>query len=57
MITVDKEAVIIDITDPGVTIRTLLAVAATASKEVPKRTWKIRFNKAIVGSVRVKLEK
>lgn len=57
MITVDKDTFIIDIPDPGVTIRTLLAVAAEAGKEVQKRTWRIRLNKAIVGSVRVKLTK
>jgi hypothetical protein len=57
MITVDPTMEIIDVEDIGVTLRTLLAVAARAAKERPKRTWKIRYKKAILGSIRVKLDK
>ena len=57
MVTADIEAVVIDIEDLGVTVRTLLAVANDAAKTVKKRTWKIRYKHAIVGSIRIKLEK
>ena len=39
----------------GITLRTLLAVAAEASKQRPlKRKWVIRYKTAEIGSIRIK---
>lgn len=57
MVTFDLVSETIDIEDLGVTVRTLLAVANRAAKEHPKRVWKIRYKQAILGSIRIKLDK
>lgn len=54
MITRDDENATIDIEDIGVTLRTLLAHAATGYENNPKRVWKVRYKTVIIGSVRLK---
>lgn len=56
MITRDDENATIDIEDIGVTLRTLLAHAATGYVNNPKRVWKIRYKQVIIGSVRLKTD-
>jgi len=57
MVKADVADAVIDITDIGVTLRTLLAVAAANYEENPRRVWKIRYKASIVGSVRIKAPK
>lgn len=56
LMTTDTVSGGIHITDIGVTLRTLLAVAAEGYKEHPKRVWRIAYgdNNEIVGSVRIR---
>ena len=44
----------IDITDMGVTIRTLLAVAADGYKETQRRKWSVKYKGAVIGWLQVK---
>lgn len=53
MVTLDMIDRCIDIDDIGVTIRTLLAVAATGYKETGIRKWDIRYKKAVIGKLHV----
>lgn len=54
MITTNTETCTIDIQDLGVTLRVLLSVAAKGYVATPKRTWRIQYKGAIIGSVRIK---
>lgn len=47
----DMDDSVIDIDDIGVTLRTLLAVAANGCSLNNKRKWGIRYKNAIIGSV------
>lgn len=51
MVTIDIKDKVIDIEDIGVTMRTLLAVAATGCAETGRRKWSIRYKNAIIGNV------
>ncbi len=53
---IDTENVTLKIPDIGVTLRTLLACAATGYKTTPKRVWKIIYGdgNVVIGSVRIK---
>lgn len=54
MVTFDAEAGTIDVPDIGITLRTLLSVAAQGYKVNPRRTWKVRYKEVIIGSIRIK---
>ena len=54
MITQSIEEATLNITDIGVTLRTLLGCAAEGYKSNPKRVWKIRYCDTVIGSVRLK---
>jgi hypothetical protein len=56
MITTDTNTATIHIEDIGVTVRTLLAVAADGYKVNPKRVWKISYgdSNVVIGSVRIR---
>jgi hypothetical protein len=56
MITRDIENATLVIEDIGVTLRTLLAHAASGYKQNPKRVWKVSYKGTIVGSVRLKTD-
>lgn len=51
MVMIDKEDQCLDIEDIGVTLRTLLAVAAKGYAETGKRRWQVRYRGAIIGNV------
>ena len=44
------------IPDMGVTVRTLLSVAARGHAITGKRTWKVSYKNVVIGSVRVKTQ-
>jgi len=54
MITIDTDNGVLNITDIGVTLRTLLGYAATGYKTRPKRTWRIMYKDVVIGNVRLK---
>ena len=56
MITKDIENATLEIEDIGVTLRTLLAHAASGYKQNPKRVWKVKYKGTIIGSVRLKTD-
>ena len=58
MVTIDTENGTLKIPDIGVTLRTLLAAAATGAKTRPKRVWKVIYGdgNVMIGSVRIKLD-
>lgn len=53
MVTVDMKDKVIDIEDLGVTMRTLLAVAATGYAKTDRRKWGIRYKNVVIGNVQV----
>lgn len=53
MVTIDIEDQVMDIEDIGVTLRTLLAVAAKGYAQTNKRRWGIRYKNAVIGNVQV----
>lgn len=53
MVVRDDEELIIIIPDLGVTMRTILAVAAAGYKLTSKRRWRIQYKNAIIGKVSV----
>ena len=53
MATIDIEDKVIDIEDLGVTMRTILAAAATGYKQTDKRRWGIRYKNVVIGNVQV----
>lgn len=53
MVVRDDEERIIIITDLGVTMRTIMAVAATGYSVTGKRRWRIQYKQAIIGKVSV----
>lgn len=57
MITINTEEALLDMTDMGVTLRTMLGHAAKGYETNPKRTWKLRYMGCIVGSVRLKTDR
>lgn len=54
MITTICEDATIVVDDIGVTLRTLLAVAAEGYKTNPKRVWKVSYANVVIGSVRIR---
>lgn len=56
MITIEREAATLAIEDLGVTLRTLLACAATGYKDNRKRKWNIVYKTVVIGSVRLKTD-
>lgn len=54
MVAIDAENGTLTVPDIGVTLRTLLACAATGAKTRPKRVWKILYGTVVIGSVRIK---
>lgn len=57
MITIVTAEATLDITDIGVTIRSLLGYAAEGYRANPKRVWKVRYCDTVIGSVRLKTTK
>jgi hypothetical protein len=55
MITTDAENATLDVPDLGITLRSLLAVAAAGYTVNPKRIWKVRYKNSIIGSIRIKV--
>lgn len=53
MVVRDDEERIIIISDLGVTMRTIMAVAATGYSVTGKRRWRIQYKLAIIGKVSV----
>lgn len=53
MVTIDIEDNVIDIDDLGVTLRTLMAVAATGYAQTDRRKWSVRYKKVLIASVQV----
>jgi hypothetical protein len=51
MVMIDVTDQCLDVDDIGVTLRTLLAVAAKGYAETGKRRWQIRLKGAMIGSV------
>ena len=51
-VTVDTAEGVMDIPHIGITLRTLLAVAANT--KVRRRVWKVRYKGTVIGSVRIK---
>jgi hypothetical protein len=51
MVKIDIQDQVMDIEDMGVTLRTLLAVAATGYALTNKRRWGIRYKNAVIGNV------
>lgn len=51
-VTVDTHEGVMDVPHIGITLRTLLAVAANT--KVRRRVWKVRYKGTIIGSVRIK---
>lgn len=56
MITTDIENATLNITDIGVTLRTLLGYAATGYKENRKRKWNVVYKGVVVAAVRLKTD-
>lgn len=56
MITTNSELGELCIEDIGVTLRTLLAYAATGYLSNPKRVWKVRYKSTVIASVRLKTD-
>lgn len=53
-VTCDSEAATLHVPHIGITLRTLLAVAADGYKANPRRTWKVAYQGTVIGSVRIK---
>ncbi len=54
MVSIDPENGTLNVPDIGVTLRTLMAAAASGYKTRPKRVWKVIYKGIVVGSVRIK---
>jgi len=54
-ITIKDDTFELETPDLGVTMRTLLAAAATGAKRTGRRAWTVRYKSAVIGSVRVRL--
>lgn len=51
---IDAENAALILPHIGITYRVLLAVAADAYKQNPRRTWKLVYGTVVIGSVRIK---
>lgn len=51
---VDIKNTTLIVPDLGITLRTLLACAASGYEETKKRQWKLLYKDAVIGSVRIK---
>lgn len=54
MITIDAVNAVLHIEDIGVTLRSLLAYAATGYKTRPKRSWKVVYKNVVIANIRLK---
>jgi len=54
MIDVDDSTHSIVIPDLGVTMRTMLAAAASGMERTNRRSWNVRYKEVVIGRVRVK---
>lgn len=55
-VTVDNENIRLVLSDMGVTMRTLLAVAASAYPETKRRRWNLVYKGALIGRIQIKDE-
>lgn len=53
-VTIDAENATLTVPHIGITLRTLLAVAADGYKTNPRRTWKVAYLGTVIGSIRIK---
>ena len=54
MVTINTEESILELTDIGVTLRTLQGYAVVGYQTTARRVWRLRYKDTIVGAVRIR---